>query len=76
VQRARKAGVQLALKSLMLFHADKFYLNGESIAASPATINLLTKLADQRALPPGMEWGSEVENLLHQWYCAGYIVLE
>lgn len=75
-QRAKETGIQLDLKSLMLFHSDTFYLNGESIDASQACNSLLTRLADRRELPPGTELGSEVENLLHQWYCAGYIVLE
>lgn len=72
-EQLAKKGVQLSLKSQMLFHADRFFINGEAVQAEGAILNLLTTLADQRALPPTNDLPEQAAVLLHQWVNAGYL---
>jgi 50S ribosomal protein L16 3-hydroxylase len=73
--KAQRQGIQLALKSQMLFDADYVYINGEQYApgAHPA---LLMSLADTRLLAPEEVATISDESLmaqLHAWYSAGYL---
>ena len=67
--------VRLDLRSHMLFRGTRLYLNGETAQLSEANAALLAELADRRRLPPPKP-DEELENLLYQWYRAGYIVFE
>lgn len=71
-------GLQLALKTQMLFYQDSFFINGERVEADPAWIPCLRQLADQRQLLPQAFIPSVLADqrllvLLHEWYLAGYV---
>jgi len=71
-----KRGISLSLKSLMLFHGDQIFMNGECLDVSdiqPAERHLLLQLADQRGLPAASFKDKRLVEQLHQWYLAGYI---
>jgi len=74
--RLAKRGILLSLKSLMLFHGDQIFMNGECLDVSdikPAERHLLMQLADQRCLPAASFKHERPVEQLHQWYLAGYI---
>ena len=52
--RALSHGVELDLKSRLLYDRDSFYFNGATIEATPFDTMYLRQLADARALPPGV----------------------
>ena len=70
---AAARGVQLDLKSRMLFCDSMVFINGESVTANATTRRALVRLADQRALPPRTPIDRRVLELLYRWYGAGYI---
>jgi 50S ribosomal protein L16 3-hydroxylase len=72
-ERFAKQGVQLALKSQMLYRGDHVYINGEEVLAVGETRRLLTELADRRRLPPSVDLPDEMAALLHQWASAGWV---
>jgi len=75
-QRVIQDGIRLDLKSLMLFHDNTIYLNGEAIEVGADDLPLLVSFADCGKLAPGVQLNERMENLLYQWYRAGYLVLE
>jgi 50S ribosomal protein L16 3-hydroxylase len=72
-QACRKRGLQLDLKSRLLFDRHAVYINGESSALAGADAAALRRLADNRALPPGLRLNAPTLALLYRWYCAGYL---
>lgn len=85
-EKLMQSGIGLDLKSQMLFTADCFYLNGESIKVteqiSAPSAALLKTLADNRrvsaeALEQSCEQAGEIDTTLltqlHEWYLAGYL---
>jgi 50S ribosomal protein L16 3-hydroxylase len=72
---ARRAGVRLAAATGMLFRGGRFYVNGESVAASGQARELLQRLADARCLPRGTSVTRPAAALLYTWYRAGYLGL-
>lgn len=75
-QSVKQDGIRLDLKSLMLFHDNTIYLNGEAIEISAEDLPILVSFADRGKLAPGVQLNERMENLLYQWYRAGYLVLE
>ena len=73
LQSAKKRGLALDLKSLMLCHAGWIFMNGEAHKTSARDYSLLRTLADERELPPLPEISAESTGLLYQWYLDGYI---
>jgi 50S ribosomal protein L16 3-hydroxylase len=75
LERARRRGIALDARSILLYRGTRFFINGESLGASGAERTLLLALADARALPrtPG-SISDRLCNLLYQWYLAGWIV--
>jgi 50S ribosomal protein L16 3-hydroxylase len=73
-ERFASSGVRLDLKSLMLTHAGKVFINGETFAVAAPLQPALRQLADSRALPP-LQDGQQPElvELLWQWHLAGYL---
>jgi 50S ribosomal protein L16 3-hydroxylase len=78
--RAQKAGLELDLRSRMLYDASgtQVYVNGEAIDTtgfSRADLATCHSLADMRALTPAMvaAAGSRVMSELHAAYCDGYL---
>ena len=72
---ARRAGLRLSAASGMLFRGGRVYINGESIAGSGRTRELLQHLADARRLPGRTPFTREAAALLYTWYRAGYLGL-
>ena len=75
VRRAYKKGIHLDLKSQLLFHENLFFMNGETSPVGVTTREILATLADNRRLPPGINWDNDMQRLLYQWYGDGYITL-
>lgn len=75
-QRLIQDGIRLDLKSLMLFHDNVIYLNGEAVETNAEDLPVLVTFADRGELAPGIQLNKSLENLFYQWYRAGYIVLE
>ena len=67
-------GVALDLKSLMLCHQGKVFINGTVHAVSKETYGRLRVLADTRLLHSLAGISPEAMGLLYQWYTNGYIV--
>jgi 50S ribosomal protein L16 3-hydroxylase len=74
-QRLMKNGISLDLKTLVLFHGNSFFINGESVEVDDVTLSYLVALADHRTMPPGLDVPQPVLDLMHQWYGAGYLIL-
>lgn len=72
-QRLKRQGITLALKSLMLSHADTIYLNGESFVPPAAEYPMLQQLADTRQLPPLTEFSPAILDWLYENYLSGYL---
>jgi 50S ribosomal protein L16 3-hydroxylase len=72
-ERFAKQGVQLALKSQMLYRGDRVYINGEEVQTEDETRDLLMELADRRRLPPSVNLSEDMAALLHQWASAGWV---
>jgi 50S ribosomal protein L16 3-hydroxylase len=70
-----QSGLELNLKSRMLWRKKNIFINGEIYTVGPSASQLLEKLADQLALPMTEEFDEEVLTLLYEWYLAGYVDL-
>ncbi|MEN3354428.1 MAG: ribosomal protein 3-hydroxylase [Betaproteobacteria bacterium] len=66
-------GLRLGLRSRMLTSGPYIFINGESHRCDLRARRLLAKLADQRRLTPPFKADAEVQDLLYEWYRAGYI---
>lgn len=72
-QQLMRDGIQLSLKSQMLFHAQQFFINGELVQMSPDNAGLMRQLADSRSLPAGSFADIFLVEKLYEWYQAGYV---
>lgn len=74
-QTAKKRGIALNAKSLMLYRDAHIFINGESFEVKRADKKLLAALADQRSLDGKfIETASEdVLEAFHQWYESGWL---
>lgn len=75
-QRLTQGGIRLNLKSLMLFHDNTIYLNGEAVEATAEDLPALIALADRGNLAAGTRLNENLQKRFYQWYRAGYLVLE
>jgi 50S ribosomal protein L16 3-hydroxylase len=66
-------GLKLAPQTRILFHGQRFFINGESGVFKGAARALLMKLADTRALPP-LALPRELIQQFHEWYQAGWLM--
>lgn len=78
VQQLPRCGIALAAKSLMLFHGNRFFMNGEQFTATEKQQHLLTALADDRRLEGACFDSAILQETvlmqqLHDWYLAGYL---
>jgi len=74
---AKKQGIELALKTRMLYRGSNIFVNGESFGVTGSDKTLLSKLADHRALA-GIELGKasvDMQETLCLWYEDGWITL-
>ncbi|MDE2367032.1 MAG: cupin domain-containing protein, partial [Betaproteobacteria bacterium] len=67
------AGLELGLKSRMLWRKKRIFINGEVYTAGAETRRLLAELADRLVLPAMKNPGNEALALLYQWYLDGYV---
>ncbi|CAM2159419.1 cupin domain-containing protein [Paraburkholderia tropica] len=76
VARAAKSGIRLDRRTILLYDARSYYLNGEQYLLREAR-KWLPALADNRFLDGKrfvtLSHDSCVTALLHEWYCAGWI---
>jgi hypothetical protein len=68
-----KNGISLDLKTLVLFHGNSFFINGERVEVDDVALPYLVELADHRALQPGLDAPQPIIDLMYQWYGAGYL---
>lgn len=66
-------GVKLDLKSQMLCHAGRIFMNGEQHQVNEHDYLLLRSLADRRESPALTGCSAGLTGLLYQWYLDGYI---
>ncbi len=72
--RMRSSGVRLDVRSLMLYRAGTFYINGECLRPMASARATLRALADERALL-GRRIDSTANDHLYDWYRAGWLHL-
>lgn len=70
---ARKLGLALDARSLLLCAESHFYLNGELLTIEPDDSTTLAALADKRRLPRDIELSDTLANLLYEAYCDGFV---
>ena len=72
-QAIQKQGAKLDLKSQMLCHAGRIFLNGEQYQVNARDYPWLRGLADMRESSALKDCTDESLELLYQWYLDGYI---
>jgi len=71
--RARARGVRVDPRTRMLFHGSDYFVNGERVEAARRDRRLLSRLANERSLPPAQRLNGSLARLLHSWYLAGWL---
>ena len=66
-------GLQLDLKTRLLFDRKLFFINGDAISIAATDTKLFRQLADERALAAGQRMSRKARVLLQCWHEAGYI---
>lgn len=69
----KKKGVRLDPKTQLLFAGKRFYINGEECPVEAADQDSFRILADKRRLADGAGLGPDGFELLHAWYCDGFL---
>ncbi|WP_250513460.1 cupin domain-containing protein [Caballeronia sp. INDeC2] len=79
VERAKRTGVRLDRKTILLYDARSYFVNGEAAVLSSKLKKWLPELADSRSLEAKrfvtLTDESSMTALLHEWYCAGWLRL-
>ncbi|PHV11656.1 cupin [Chitinimonas sp. BJB300] len=73
-RKLAKQGVQLDMKSVMIFDDAQFYMNGETLGADLAASVYLRQLANERRLPPAV-YPAVLVAALYPCYQYGYLHL-
>lgn len=73
MRQIKSRGVHLDLKSQMLVYRNMFFMNGENCELVGRGRRVIAALADQRELAPRTVLDGAAQDLLYQWYGAGYI---
>ncbi|MGA9991050.1 MAG: cupin domain-containing protein [Thiobacillaceae bacterium] len=68
-------GAALDAKTRMLFSGRRIFINGETLLASGLEGRVLRTLADSRKLPPQSNLPAELQDMLYDWYEAGWLGL-
>ncbi|HET7061042.1 MAG TPA: cupin domain-containing protein [Nitrosospira sp.] len=71
--RAEQEGLELDLKSRMLWKGSNFFLNGEFCRAGNAAGTVLKALADHLEIQPAEPLNEQVLPILYQWYLDGFV---
>jgi len=72
----QKSSVQLDLKSQMLCHTGRIFMNGEDHQVNERDYLLLRSLADRRESSALKDCSAGSVELLYQWYLGGYISID
>ncbi len=72
-KRLQRKGIDLGLKSQMLFYGKHFFMNGEQVEIPEPSADPMRQLADQRHLAPMDFVDKFLVKQLHEWYLAGYL---
>lgn len=77
VREAIKHGIALDRKSVMLFHGDILYLNGEALDCPPPDLDVLRAFAHHRTLDGAhfSTLSAATQSMLHACYEDGFIAL-
>jgi len=70
---AHRRGLQLDLKTRMLFDRSRFYINGESIAVAKSDVRAFRHLADSRQLDARTPLSRSALQWLQHWHAAGFL---
>jgi 50S ribosomal protein L16 3-hydroxylase len=71
--RSRARGVRLDPRTRMLFRGRDYFVNGERVEAPERARRLLSRLANERSLPPAERMPGPLLELLRAWYLAGWL---
>ena len=71
--RSRARGVRLDPRTRMLFRRRDYFVNGEHFEAPRRDLGLLSRLANERSLPPAQRVTGPLARLLHSWYLVGWL---
>ncbi|MFA9440534.1 JmjC domain-containing protein [Uliginosibacterium sp. sgz301328] len=74
VRKARQSGLSLDLRSQFLYRGKRLFMNGEESVVRHDSA-LLCQLADERKIGKIETAHDETWQLLHEWYCAGFVHL-
>jgi 50S ribosomal protein L16 3-hydroxylase len=72
-EAARKHGVVLDLKTLMLCQGRTVFVNGEAYRVGKIDYRVLRELADERRLAADISLTDDSLELLYEWYLDGYL---
>lgn len=76
IQRAKRYGVELDLKSRMLIRKKSLFINGELYVMREANARAaLKRFASEQRIMPCSELDNETSEFLYQWYLYGYVAL-
>jgi 50S ribosomal protein L16 3-hydroxylase len=70
---SRARGLRLDPRTRMLFRGRDYFVNGERVEARRRDLGLLSRLANERSLPPAQRVRGPIARLLHSWYLAGWL---
>jgi 50S ribosomal protein L16 3-hydroxylase len=68
-----RRGLRLDPRTRMLFRGGDFFVNGERAEPPERFRGSLSRLADERVLPPRERLPRPLRELLHGWYIAGWL---
>lgn len=77
IKEAKKSGVRLSSKTLMLHRKNYIFINGTSFEVDQDDLINLRILAEQRELPPGIldDVSNDILEALHTWHKDGWLHL-
>jgi len=73
---ARRRGLRLDPRTMLLYDDERLYINGDANAWPRSGIATLKRLANARVLAAGAFGRNASTELLHQWYCDGFLHLD
>lgn len=78
VQKAKKNGVKLSLKTQMLHRDNYVFINGTSFEVGPEDLAVLQVLANERTLTDVIvdSASEDILDALHTWYKDGWLTLQ
>jgi 50S ribosomal protein L16 3-hydroxylase len=71
-----KRGLRLDPRTQLLFSGNAFFINGEEVAVAVADRKTVQRLADNRELENLGSLSKTAIELLHCWYCDGFLALQ